>query len=45
MAVGLRSVAQLTLDAQISESKGMTEVYNLVEIDNPDDHYVIPGNK
>ena len=42
-AVGLISVAQLTLDAQISGFQGITEVYNLPEIDNPNDHNVIPG--
>ena len=32
VAVGLKSVRQLTLDAQISGFEGMTEVYNLVRI-------------
>ena len=43
MAVGLKSVQQLTLSARISGFTGMTEVYNLVGIDNPDDHFSIPG--
>ena len=45
IGVGLISVAQLTLDAQIWEFQGITEVYNLVETGNPNDHNVIPGNK
>ena len=44
-AVGLISVGQLSLVAQISGFEGMTEVYNLVEIKDPNDHFVIPGNK
>ena len=44
-AVGLISVDQLSLDARISESGGITEVYNLVEIGRNNNHYVIPGNK
>ena len=43
MVVGLISVEQLTLDAQISDIRGMTEVYNLVRIRNPDDHFSISG--
>ena len=43
--VGLKSVGQLTLSVQISGSEGMTEVYNLIRIGNPDDHNLIPGNK
>ena len=42
--VGLISVRQLSLDAEISGFRTITEVYNLVEIGNPDDHYLIPGN-
>ena len=34
MAVGLRSVDQLTLRSHFSRLRGMTEVYNLVRIDN-----------
>ena len=33
IAVGLKSVAQLSLSARISGFQGMTEVYNLVGID------------
>ena len=32
--VGLISVEQLTLSAQIEQLRGMTEVYNLLRIDN-----------
>ena len=42
-AVGLRSVEQLSLSAQISGSKGITEVYNLATAGIPDDHKCIPG--
>ena len=42
-AVGLISVEQLTLGTHFSGSRGMTEVYNLVEVGNPDDHIYIPG--
>ena len=45
MAVGLISVAQLTLDAQIWDIRGITEVYNLVKTGNPNDHNDIPGFK
>ena len=45
MVVGLRSVEQLSLCAQISDSRGITEVYNVVELGNPNDHNVIPGNE
>ena len=45
MVVGLRSVDQLSLDARFSESGGMTEVYNLVEIGRIINHCLIPGNK
>ena len=44
-AVGLRSVAQLTLSAQISEIRGITEVYNLVKAGDPNDHKFIPGTE
>ena len=44
-AVGLKSVAQLTLSVLFSGFRGMTEVYNLVTVDNPNDHFVIPGNE
>ena len=42
-AVGLRSVAQLTLSASFSGFLGITEVYNLADVGNPDDHNVILG--
>ena len=42
-AVGLKSVDQLTLDGQISDIRGMTEVYNLRITENPNDHKSIPG--
>ena len=45
VVVGLKSVAQLTLDSQISGFQGITEVYNLRIADNPNDHFFIPGNK
>ena len=45
MVMGLISVAQLSLSAQISQSSGITEVYNLVEIDRNINHSFIPGNK
>ena len=43
-AVGLISVAQLTLGTQISGIRGITEVYNLVKTGNPNNHFFIPGN-
>ena len=43
MVVGLISVVQLTLSAQISGSSLMTEVYNLVGIGRINDHKPIPG--
>ena len=43
MAVGLISVRQLSLGAQISVFQGFTEVYNLVEIGKLNNHYDIPG--
>ena len=45
MVVGLRSVDQLTLSYEISGSRGMTEVYNLLRIGRIINHYCIPGNK
>ena len=42
-AVGLKSVQQLTLGAQISRFRGITELYNLVKAGNPNDHFSIPG--
>ena len=45
MVVGLISVRQLSLDPQISGFQGMTEVYNLLEIDRINNHLYIPGNK
>ena len=42
-AVGLKSVEQLTLDGQISDIRGITEVYNLRIARNPNDHNLIPG--
>ena len=44
MVVGLISVEQLSLSARISETRGITEVYNLVRIGKKDNHYHIPGN-
>ena len=44
-AVGLISVDQLSLDVLISGFRGMTEVYNLIEIGRIINHYVIPGNE
>ena len=44
-AVGLKSVAQLTLSLYISGFQGITEVYNLATVGNPNDHKCIPGNK
>ena len=43
MAVGLKSVAQLSLDAQFSETRGITEVYNLALAGNLNNHFLIPG--
>ena len=45
VGVGLISVGQLSLDAHFSEIQGITEGYNLVNIDNPNDHNVIPSIK
>ena len=44
-AVGLKSVAQLTLSSHFSGFQGITEVYNLVYAGIPNDHKLIPGNK
>ena len=44
-AVGLISVAQLSLSTHISGSRVMTEVYNLVGIGRTINHLYIPGNK
>ena len=44
-AVGLRSVAQLSLGTQISDNRTITEVYNLLELGNPNDHFLIAGNE
>ena len=43
-AVGLKSVAQLSLGTRFSEIQGITEVYNLVRIGNNNNHFLIPGN-
>ena len=45
IAVGLKSVAQLTLGTHFSGFQGITEGYNLVYTGNADDHKSIPGNK
>ena len=45
MVVGLILVAQLTLDDHFSGFRGITEVYNLLDVGNPNDHIVIPGNE
>ena len=45
MAVGLISVAQLSLLAHFSGSGTMTEVYNLLRIGRINNHLHIPGNK
>ena len=45
MVVGLISVVQLTLSAEISDMGLMTEVYNLVRIGRIRCHYLIPGNE
>ena len=42
---GLKSVAQLSLDAQFSGFQGITEVYNLVRIDRINNHFVISQKK
>ena len=45
MAVGLKSVGQLSLDAQISDIRGITEGYNVVKAGRINNHYVIPGTE
>ena len=42
-AVGLKSVGQLTLRVHFSDFRGITEVYNLLDAGDPNDHNVIPG--
>ena len=44
-AVGLISVDQLTLSAEISGFRGITEGYNVVIAGNPNDHKLFPGTK
>ena len=43
MAVGLISVDQVSLSVQISEIRGMTEVYNVNITGRINNHYDIPG--
>ena len=45
IGVGLKSVEQLTLGTQISDIRGMTELYNVLRAGNPNDHKSIPGTK
>ena len=45
IVVGLKSVDQLSLSVQISGSRTITEVYNLVEIGRIINHFSIPGTK
>ena len=45
MVVGLISVAQLTCRALFSGFRGITEVYNLVNVGRIINHSLIPGNK
>ena len=45
MAVGLRSVDQLSLVGHISGSQGMTEVYNVRNIGRINNHSFIPQNE
>ena len=45
MVVGLISVMQLSLSVEFSGFQGITEVYNLANAGNPDDHKYIPGNE
>ena len=44
-AVGLKSVAQLSLCVLFSGSRGITEVYNVLRAGNANDHKFIPGTK
>ena len=43
VAVGLISVGQLSLSVHFSGFQGITEVYNLSDTGNPNDHKCIPG--
>ena len=43
VAVGLKSVDQLTLSVHFSGFLGMTEVYNLLKIGRINNHFFIPG--
>ena len=43
MAVGLKSVEQLSLSDHFSGFQGMTEVYNLLRIRRINNHSFIPG--
>ena len=43
IAVGLKSVAQLSLSAHFSVFLGITEVYNLSVAGRINNHFVIPG--
>ena len=45
MVVGLKSVAQLSLDDHISDIRGITEVYNLAKIGRISNHLFIPGKE
>ena len=45
MVVGLKSVAQLTLEGLFSGFQGITEVYNLATVGRINNHLSIPGNK
>ena len=45
MAVGLRSVRQLSLYVHFSDITGITEGYNVIKLGNPNDHNLIPGTK
>ena len=45
MVVGLILVRQLSLSVHFSGFIGITEVYNLLNVGNPDDHKYIPGNE
>ena len=44
-AVGLKSVDQLSLVGHFSDIRGITEVYNLVILGNPNDHNLILGTE
>ena len=45
MAVGLKSVVQLSLDDHFSDIRDLTEVYNLVRIGRINNHNDIPGTE